>query len=169
MLEASVFPFAETSMVRLAPPIAVFSLSVFKNAEANLNAALGVTLPRRPELLRQAGITYLWSGPGSWLVLGADADSLKTARQYAAITDQSDGRIVLMVKGPQVLRALSKLVPIDLADDIFPEGATALTLAGHINVQLWREPGNCFALACFRGFATALYEALIESCLEFES
>jgi len=45
---------------------------------------------------------------------------------------------------------------------VFGEDSTALTLAGHIPVQIWREDGQ-FAVACFRSFAKSLYHALIEA------
>jgi sarcosine oxidase subunit gamma len=123
--------------------------------------------------LRTKNVTYLWSGPASWLAL-SDADDPDFADTLAArlagvaaVTDQSDGRAILRVHGPHIRDALAKLLPIDLHPNEFGEDATALTLAGHINVQIWRCGQNEFELACFRSFAGALRESLRHACHEF--
>lgn len=168
MLDESSYKFVATNMVSVAPPRSIFSLSAFHGTKAKLDLALGTVLPENPIFSVQNKITYLWSGAGSWLALGAEITDLATAKPFAAITEQTDGRAIFEVTGAQAKAALAKLVPIDLHDDAIPIGATALTLAGHINVQIWREADR-YALACFRSFATALYDALITSCREFES
>lgn len=169
MLEAVSFPHPGTAMVRPVGINIIFSLSAYSGATENLRQALGVKLPVLPEFLQDGGKIYMWAGPGAWLVFGAEGGDLVAARPYAAITEQSDGRSVFHVEGLQVRQALEKLVPIDLHESVFPVGATALTLAGHLNVQIWREADNLFGLACSRSFANALYEALTTSCREFES
>jgi sarcosine oxidase subunit gamma len=147
----------------------MLSLSSFHGAKPQLDAALNIVLPEHPVFVTRDAITYIWSGPGSWLALGAGMADLAAAKRYASITDQSDGKAVFEVSGPHAQSALAMLIPIDLRDNIFPAGATALTLAGHINVQIWRAAGNRFSLACFRSFANALYQALATTCREFES
>jgi sarcosine oxidase subunit gamma len=169
MLDGSSYKFLATTMVSVAPARSIFSLSAFHGAKAKLDAALGTVLPEHPVFSALNKITYLWSGPGSWLALGADLADLAAAKPFAAITEQTDGRAIFEVTSAQAKAALAKLVPIDLHDDAFPVGATALTLAGHINVQIWREAEDRYALACFRSFSTALYDALTTSCREFES
>jgi sarcosine oxidase subunit gamma len=169
MLEAASLRFADTAMVRAAPPQSIFSVSAFHGAKMALDAALDVTLPERPVFITQNGVIYMWSGPSSWLVLGAESAGLMAASPYAAINEQSDGRVIFEISGEKVKSALEKLVPIDLHDDVFPVSFTALTLAGHINVQIWRAAGERYALACLRSFASALYDALTNSCRDFES
>jgi heterotetrameric sarcosine oxidase gamma subunit len=68
----------------------------------------------------------------------------------------------LRICGPGTREALAKLIPIDLHPSAFPPDATALTLAGHISVQIWNTP-NGFELSCFRSYTETLYEALIEA------
>ena len=166
MLEAVSFSYSATPMVSTAPMRTLTSLAAFKNAVPALEAALGVVLPVTPVSIMVENVLYLWSGPNTWLAVG-EVPRLAEARPYAAITDQTDGRAVFYIAGPHSTAALAKLVPIDLHETIFPSNGTALTLAGHISVQLWRE-GEVFALACFRSFAQSLYESLIEACREFE-
>ncbi|MDE8342246.1 MAG: hypothetical protein POG24_00320 [Acidocella sp.] len=167
MLEADSFTYPATPIVSAAPLRPLTSIAAFKNAVPALQAALGVALPVTPVSITVNDVLYLWSGPDAWLAVGAPPSMLAAARPYAAITDQSDGRMVFFVKGPHASEALAKLVPIDLHETVFPADGTALTLAGHISVQLWRER-EVFALACFRSFAHSLYESLTEACREFE-
>ncbi|MDR3520346.1 MAG: hypothetical protein P4L54_01895 [Acidocella sp.] len=167
MLEAESITYPATAMVSVAPLRPLVSIAAFKNAVPALEAALGVALPATPVGIVVKDVRYLWSGPDAWLALGAAPAALAAARPYAAITDQTDGRAVFYVVGPHATEALVKLVPIDLHESVFPPNGTALTLAGHIPVQLWRE-GEVFALACFRSFAQSLYASLIEACREFE-
>jgi sarcosine oxidase subunit gamma len=122
---------------------------------AVLSLAAALDLPRRTTIGTE---TYLWSGPGSWLILSTNPHAearLRAAYPGAKITAQGDGRALLRLTLPAVL---PKLVPIDLHD--FPEDGTALTHAAHIPVQIWRE-GDAFILACFRSYAVALAEAII--------
>ncbi|HQT40460.1 MAG TPA: hypothetical protein PK231_13595 [Acidocella sp.] len=167
MLEAESFTYPATPMVSVATLRPLVSIAAFKNAVPALEAALGLALPLTPVSIVVNDVRYLWSGPEAWLALGAPPASLAAARPYAAITDQTDGRAIFHLAGPHATEALAKLVPIDLHETVFPPNGTALTLAGHISVQLWRE-GEVFALACFRSFAQSLYASLIEACREFE-
>ncbi len=165
MLEAELFPLAATAMVQMDPVLPLISIAAFHGQTAALSAALGVELPLTATSVRAGQALYLWSGPDAWLVVGGDVDTLTTP--HAAVTDQTDGRAVFSVSGPHARDALAKLIPIDLDDSVFPDGATALTLAGHIGVQIWRD-GEAFRLACFRSFAQSLYASLIAACHEFE-
>lgn len=167
MLEAETFAFAATPMISAAPIRTLTSIDAFRGAIPVLESVLGVVLPTTPVRIAVDDGLYLWSGPNSWLAVGAAPAALAPISPYAAITDQTDGRAVFYVAGPNAPEALAKLVPIDLHESVFPPNGTALTLAGHIPVQLWRE-GEVFALACFRSFAHSLYESLTEACREFE-
>ncbi len=171
MLEARVqlqLPSLGAGMkLALAPLGAIVSVAAYDGAAERLSAALGVALPRQPRLLTADGVTWLWSGNDSWLALADDAalaGRLATAAQnLAAVADQSHGRVILRLAGPGAADLLARLVPIDLDPQAFPPDATALTLAGHIGVQLWRDDAGGFALACFTSFAQALADALAEA------
>jgi len=163
------------SIVALAPQRGLASIALYGGDLKPLLDALGGTLPLPGRQLRADGVLYLWSGPASWLALADDdaADfSEKLATRLAgvaAVTDQSDGRAILRVHGPSSRDALAKLLPIDLHPKMFSIDATALTLAGHVNVQIWRSGEDAFELACFRSFAEDLFEALCEASREFQT
>jgi sarcosine oxidase subunit gamma len=165
VLEAEIFTFPANPYVSLLPPRSIISITAFHGKTADLNTALGVTLPLTPRRITADSVDYLWSGPDSWLAMADDqalAACIAAAAPYAAITEQSDGKVIFRVTGPHARENLAKLIPIDLQEDEFPPDATALTLAGHLSVQIWRED-NGFYLACFRSFAKALYESLVHA------
>ncbi len=162
-----------SAMVAAAPLRSMASIALYNGDLSAALAALGGTLPLPGRQSCTDHVTYLWSGPANWLAL-ADRDdpafSANLAERLAgvaAVTDQSDGRFILQVQGPAARDALAKLLPIDLHPKVFTEDATAMTLAGHINVQIWRNAQG-FELACFRSFAADLYEALVQACQEFQ-
>lgn len=148
----------------LAPPRTILSVAAFNGQAAALAQALGAALPTAPRVVTQGDVLWLWSGVDSWLAIGA---TLKLASEHAAIVDQSHGRVILHLTGPRAPDVLAKLVPIDLHPAAFPPDATALTLAGAINVQLWRHGPDGFALACMSSLAQALGEALAEAAAEY--
>jgi sarcosine oxidase subunit gamma len=164
MLEALPLAFPATGAVSLAPERRIYSVSAFAGGKAQLEAALGLTLPDANRGFTDGAVTWLWSGPGTWLAIGdAGLESrLSGVAPHAAVTEQSDGRALFFVAGPHCRDILEKLVPIDLHESAFLAGHTALTLAGHIPVQIWRE-GETFVLACFRSFAAALHHALVQA------
>jgi sarcosine oxidase subunit gamma len=155
----------------LAPPCSIVSVAAFDGQAAALGQALGVALPTAPRVITQGDATWAWSGVESWLAIGEDPDLVPklaaAAGTRAAVVDQSHGKVILHLAGPRAPDVLAKLVPIDLHPSAFPADATALTLAGPINVQLWRHGPDGFALACMRSLAQALGEALAEAAAEY--
>jgi sarcosine oxidase subunit gamma len=169
VLEPQNLPLPSTGTVSLAPPCSILSIAAFQGQEAALQAALGVALPTTPRGITAGPVTWLWSGPNSWLALSAEPIEISAAaKSRAAVTDQSDGRAIIRVTGPHAAQILAKLVPIDLHESTFAPDATALTLAGHIVVQLWRDEHG-YNLTCFRSFAESLHESLSAASRASES
>ncbi len=154
----------------MAPPCGIVGVAAFDGQAAALGQALGVALPTAPLVVANGDVTWAWSGVESWLAIGGInlAKALaQAAAGRAAVVDQSHGRVILHLVGPCAADVLAKLVPVDLHPAAFPPDATALTLAGHINVQLWRHGLDGFALACARSLTQALGEALAEAAAEY--
>jgi heterotetrameric sarcosine oxidase gamma subunit len=165
VLESRAFNLPGNAFIALVAPRQIYSLAVFRDRLPDLQSALGLTLPTTPRRIESAGTIILWSGPGSWLLLGAHLPD--AVQNFAAVTDQTDGRAIFQITGPPARKILAKLIPIDLHESAFPPDATALTLAGHINVQIWRD-GDAFQIACFRSFAESLFHDLLTASREFE-
>ena len=120
------------------------------------------------------GISFLATGPGTWLAVSegggnAFAFSLRDAvGDLASVVDQGDGLAVVRVSGARAREVLCKLVAIDLHSRVFRVGDVAVTPAGHIGATLWRlddEPGGLavFEVAIHRSFAASFWEHLVEA------
>ncbi|WP_232631804.1 sarcosine oxidase subunit gamma [Methylobacterium sp. Leaf118] len=156
--------------------LALASVTAVDGAEARLAEAIearfGLSLPEPggAHLSGEAGL--VWSGPDQWLALGGargDLDGLGAAlRGAAAVADQSDGRAVLRLTGPDARRVLEKGVAVDLHPRAFGPGRTAVTAIAHIGVQIWqRDDRPTYDLAVARSFAGSLWTWLEAAAAEF--
>jgi len=133
----------------------------------------GVDLPLTPRRVTGGSDAFLWAGPDRWMVTSsAPADLEQSLRASLgagpAITDQTDGRCLLRVSGPKARATLAKLLPIDLHPRAFAPNHTALTVAIHVNLQIWQlDDTPAYDISLFRGYADYFHHALIEAAAEF--
>jgi methylglutamate dehydrogenase subunit D len=85
----------------------------------------------------------------------------------ATLSDQSHGRIIIRISGPNARQVLAKGTPVDLHQDKFPIGKSAVTQMAHVGVHLTRTGENAFELSVFRGFAESFWEWLARQSEEF--
>jgi sarcosine oxidase subunit gamma len=85
----------------------------------------------------------------------------------ATVSDQSHGRIIIRISGPNARQVLAKGTPVDLHQDKFPIGKSAVTQMAHVGVHLTRTGENTFELSVFRGFAESFWEWLAQQSEEF--
>ncbi|SFL75494.1 sarcosine oxidase subunit gamma [Methylorubrum salsuginis] len=156
--------------------LALMSVTAVDGAEERLAAALrdrfGLSLPEPGGALFSGETGLIWSGPGQWLALAptrGDLDGFgETLKGLAAVADQSDGRAVLRLSGPDARRVLEKGVSVDLHPRAFGPGHTAVTAVAHIGVQLWqRDDAPTYEIAVARSFAGSLWSWLEEAAAEF--
>jgi sarcosine oxidase subunit gamma len=130
---------------------------------------LGAALPLRPNTTARGAVaTLIWLGPDEWLVQAPDELApllfgrlkIALAGQFAAVTQVSDGHVVLVLEHPRAVELLSRGCPLDLDESAFPVGTCAQSLLGKTGVLLVREAPMRFALTVRRSFARYLYEAL---------
>lgn len=139
---------------------------------AALRAAFEVELPTAPRVAESPTLSVIWGGIDRWLVRGkTDRDLEGELRsklgKFASLSDQSDGRTILQIGGPAVRRVLAKGIPIDLHPRVFKSGDTAVTLCGHIGVQLWQvDDSPSYDLAVFRSLSESLWHWLEASSAE---
>lgn len=145
-----------------------------ERASAAATSTFGVALPAVPRAVAGRGVTFLWAGPGSWLVETgsglADVEAFlgATFAGVASICDQSDSRVVLEVSGPRVREVLAKGVPIDLHADRFGVGDVALTAVAHVGVHL-RQVSDAprYRLSVPRSYFGTFWHWLSSSAAEF--
>ncbi|MFG1425845.1 sarcosine oxidase subunit gamma [Roseixanthobacter glucoisosaccharinicivorans] len=136
---------------------------------------LGLTLPRGPHTASAGDLTLVGIGPGRFLVVGEGitGDPLLARLAHAfgntvALTDQSDGQLVIQISGPRTRDMLAKLVPIDLDPSVFKPGDAASTLVALIPVLIWQvDPAPVYRFAVPRSFGPAFLRALVGAGAEF--
>ncbi|HEV7321051.1 MAG TPA: sarcosine oxidase subunit gamma family protein [Ensifer sp.] len=116
-----------------------------------------------------------YCAPAEWLVISeAEAPSGLARRleelcgAMAHVVDQSDGRVVFRLSGPNGRRILAKGIGLDLHPDAFSLGGSANVLCGHIPVNLGRTGEHVFELIVPRSFAESLFDDLMRMGREFD-
>jgi len=140
-----------------------------------VQAAFALELPRTPRYVGNGSIAFAWAGPGAWLALGERMTGPAFERRLhgavgdaAAIIDQSHGRTLIRVAGPQARDALAKGVLIDLHPRAFGPGTAASTVISHIGTHFWQVDATPAYELCVAGsVALAFLEWLIEAAAAF--
>lgn len=149
------------TLAEIAPGPAT-SIAPFAGQAEAVAAALGLpVLPPPGRVAQVEGGRLLWSGPGRALLLGRPAP--EGLEGLAAVVDQGDGIAAVLLEGPAARDVLARLVPLDLREGSFPEGATARTLLNHLTVTLTRTGPEAWEVMAFRSMAATLVHELGEA------
>jgi sarcosine oxidase subunit gamma len=105
-------------------------------------------------------------GPGEWLVVSGDP-AQEPEIDGAMVVEQSHGRTLFRLKGPDSIRLLMKGVAADIAGDGFPVGASGSMAFGHLTINLARTGEKDFEIVAMRSFAESLYHDLKLAGREF--
>jgi len=140
-----------------------------------INTAFGVVLPDEPRRVSRGYVTFAGVGPDQWIASAGGADAAGFAAKvrarigpFAAVSDQSDARLVLRVSGPRARDALAKGVPVDLHPKAFKPGDVACTVVGYINTQMdMLDDVPTYQLAAPRSMAGSFWSWLTASAAEF--
>lgn len=141
-----------------------------------LAADFGAAPPASPGVVTTHAAAFVWAGPDQWLAIAPENDAGTLERDLmklkdaglAALTDQSDQRILVRIFGPNARAVLAKGVPVDLHPRAFPAGSAAITHAAHIGVILWRaDASDTFVLACPRSYGVSLWSWLMEAAAAY--
>jgi sarcosine oxidase subunit gamma len=142
---------------------AITSVSPFAGKDAAVSKALkqqvGAVLPEPGAMSGAADRRIVWAGRHQFMVLGAALEPISGA----AMTDQTDAWACAALEGPGARDVLARLVPIDLRDGAFPEGAAARTLVGHMPCVLMRSGAERYEIMVFRSMARTLAHDLKEA------
>jgi len=140
-----------------------------------VNTAFGIVLPDAPRRVTRGHVTFAAIGPDQWIASANSADAVGFAARvrarlgpFAAVSDQSDARLVLRVSGPRVRDMLAKGVPVDLHPKTFRPGDIACTVVGYINTQIdMLDDALTYQLAAPRSMAGSFWSWLTASAAEF--
>ena len=117
-------------------------------------------------LAKMKGVQVQWAGPDQYFVQGEGVFVVELGG-LASVSDQSHGRVVIRIEGPNVRHVLAKGTPVDLHADEFPVGKSALTQMAHVGVHLTRVAGDAYDLSVFRGFSESFWGWLTEQAEQY--
>jgi methylglutamate dehydrogenase subunit D len=143
--------------------------------EAAVRAKYGIALPRKPVMAQGPQLSFLWAGYRTWMAMADEKDiaNLESVLRddlglLVSVADQSDGRLLVELSGPKVSDALAKLAPVDLHPRAFRPDDTAMTLFGHIAVQITQiNAAPTYEIMVFRGFAESFLDSVKTNGAEF--
>ena len=134
----------------------LWSVMPYRGRADAVGRALPCGWPEPGTVAEGGGARAIWFGREAAMVTGARPEGLGG---LAAVTDQSDAWVAVRLDGPAAEAVLARLVPIDLRERAFPEGAAARTLLGHMTVSILRAGGG-FEIRAFRSMAGTLAHEL---------
>jgi sarcosine oxidase subunit gamma len=105
-------------------------------------------------------------GPGEWLAASGDP-AQDPEIDGAMVVDQSHGRVLFRLRGPDSIRLLMKGVAVDIAGNGFAIGMSASMAFGHLTINLARIGEQAFEIIGMRSFAESLYHDLKLAGREF--
>ena len=140
-----------------------------------VNTAFGVALPDGPRRATKGAVTFAGTGPDQWLASAEGSEAAGFAAKlrgrvgpFAAVSDQSDARLVLHLSGPRVRDVLAKGVPVDLHPKAFKPGDVANTVIAYVGVQIdMLDDAPIYQLTAPRSMAGTLWSWLAASAAEF--
>jgi sarcosine oxidase subunit gamma len=139
-----------------------------------VNTAFGVALPDGPRRATRGAVTFAGTGPDQWIASAEGAEAAGFAAKvrsrigpFAAVSDQSDSRLVLLLSGPRVRDVLAKGVAVDLHPKAFKPGDVACTLVSYINTQIDMLDDTTWQLTAPRSMAGSFWSWLTASAAEF--
>lgn len=110
-----------------------------------VKTATGLDIPVQANRFTASGDrACLWLGPDEWLIVGPDGQGADLANelrgvlagQHAAVTDVSEARTSILVRGPRARDLLQKGVPLDLHPREFQTGHCAQSHIAGANITL---------------------------------
>jgi heterotetrameric sarcosine oxidase gamma subunit len=111
-------------------------------------------------------------GPDEWLLVSKASGASAVETMLGDIpgisyVDQSEGRVLLAVRGPSVRQIMAKCVAVDLHPDVFGVGQSANMMCCHVAVNLARTGDDTFEIVASRSSCGALFEEMMEMGREF--
>ncbi len=146
---------------------------------AAVEEALGVALPVEPNTVAGTGdLRVFWLGPDEWWVVTpgdgpATADKLRTALagRKAAVTDVSESRTCIHIRGQRARDLLAKGCPLDLHPRVFSAGRCAQSHCAKALITLHQvsdeDDGPAYDVYVLNSFAEYLWLWLEDAAREY--
>jgi sarcosine oxidase subunit gamma len=140
-----------------------------------VHEVFGFEPPTEPRHIGRGEVAFAWTGPGQWLVIGAGVKGDALVAQLraklsglASISDQTDGRVVIRLRGPDVRSLLAKGLPIDLHPRAFTPGGAAVTVLSQVGLHIWQVDAQpTYDLAVPTSYAAYVWRWIVDAAAEF--
>jgi heterotetrameric sarcosine oxidase gamma subunit len=140
-----------------------------------VRGVFGFEPPLEPRHIGGDEVAFAWTGPAQWLAIGAgvQGDALVTRLRaelsgLASISDQTDGRVVIRLRGPDVRSLLAKGLPIDLHPRAFAPGHAGVTVLGQVGLHIWQVDAQpTYDLAVPTSYAAYVWRWIVEAAAQF--
>jgi heterotetrameric sarcosine oxidase gamma subunit len=159
-------------------PMSIVTVIARKGQSAALGkaiaAAYNCALPGVGQSAGSPSLSFHWCGADQYYAIAegwAEGELYRELKKrlegLASCSDQSHGRVILRVAGPEARVLLAKGTPIDFHPSVFEPGKSAVTQMAHVGVHLIQTGDDAFELSVFRGFSESFWEWLTEQAEEF--
>ena len=152
-----------------------------KDFLSNAGSILNTLIPLEPNTSNNNNdLTIIWLGPNEWLILIDKQENyinlltkleLKLDPKKTAVTDISENRTILQIKGKNLLKLLSKFMVLDLDKALKKESSVAQTIFVKIPILIIRNHNEneepSVSIHVNRSHTKYLYNLLIDGTKNF--
>jgi len=169
--ESSLLKISENSKLK------IFQIVQYKKSKIEPKEIDGLKLPTTSFVVSaNFDLTYnqtrvMWSGPRTWIVTSSKpniSDMVKESfnKEDFAVTDLSQSRSVIEIKGKNAKEILKKGCPLNFNDFKKNNCAASVFHGITIVIDMVDDEPDTFNLFCLRSFSESFYHAVTDSALE---
>ena len=143
-----------------------------KNCVSSCSEILGTMLPTKANTYSTNAINekVIWLGPNEWLIVSDDDAFFKLLNEIgdleASLTDVSENRTIIRIRGRYVYVLLSKFLVLDLEKNLSTQTSCAQTLFVKVPILLVRNNSDSqtpeIDIFVNRSYANYIYNLLVD-------
>jgi len=155
----------------------IFQIVQYKKSKIEPSSIDGLKLPTTSLTVNSnLDLTYnqtrvMWSGPRTWIVTSSKPNTAGMVKESFnkedfAVTDLSQSRAVIEIKGKNAREVLKKGCPLNFDDFKKNNCAGSIFHGITIFIDMLDDDPDTFNLFCLRSFSESFYHAITDSALE---
>jgi len=155
----------------------IFQIVQYKKSKIEPSSIDGLKLPTTSLTVNSnLDLTYnqtrvMWSGPRTWIVTSSKPNTTGMVKESFnkedfAVTDLSQSRAVIEIKGKNAREVLKKGCPLNFDDFKKNNCAGSIFHGITIFIDMVDDDPDTFNLFCLRSFSESFYHAITDSALE---
>ncbi|SVD14112.1 uncharacterized protein METZ01_LOCUS366966 [marine metagenome] len=140
-----------------------------KNCVSSCSEILGTMLPTKANTYSVNAINekVIWLGPDEWLIVSDDDNAFlkllnKTRNLEANVTDVSENRTIIRIRGKYIYVLLSKFLVLDLEKNLSTDSSCAQTLFVKVPVLLVRNRYDAIDIFTNRSHTNYIYNLIVD-------